>query len=147
MRDDTEEPPHPSTPAATLGVVRIVAVVVTMVVGVAAVGLLLRSAPTTTTDQDRPDRVHLAASRGRLKVAVVGDSIAANLASGLRTWADTRQDVELLDVAVPGCPLARDIERQLPGQPTRRFLDRCGWWADETSEHWADRYRTELAAT
>ena len=76
------------------------------------------------------------AGPNQLRVAVVGDSLADNLASGLDEWAGTRTDVVVYDLALPGCPLSRGGERRFTGDrpfPVKRV---CGWWADASSERW-----------
>ena len=71
----------------------------------------------------------------RLRVAVVGDSLAHNLATGLIRWAESRTDVVVYDLSVSFCPLSRGGERRWEGNESFEVNARCGWWADR----WSDR--------
>ena len=83
-----------------------------------------------------------AAGGGQLRVAVVGDSLAHNLATGLTAWAEERTDVVVYDLSVSFCPLSRGGERRWEdgGEPFRVAAG-CSWWDDPSSER-----STNLAA-
>jgi peptidoglycan/LPS O-acetylase OafA/YrhL len=72
---------------------------------------------------------------GRLRVAVVGDSLAHNVAGGLTTWAQSRDDVVVYDLSVSFCPLSRGGERRWEAGESFAVNGKCGWWADQ----WSDR--------
>jgi peptidoglycan/LPS O-acetylase OafA/YrhL len=71
---------------------------------------------------------------GRLRVAVVGDSLAHNIAGGLTTWADGRDDVVVYDLSVSFCPLSRGGERRWEEGESFAVNAKCGWWADRSSD-------------
>lgn len=71
---------------------------------------------------------------GALRVVVVGDSIGNNLGQGLMSWAESRSDVAVYNLAVPACPISRGGERRLsPGRPFP-VDEVCGWWDDPGHE-------------
>ena len=76
-----------------------------------------------------------AAGGGQLRVAVVGDSLAHNLATGLKAWAEERTDVVVYDLSVSFCPLSRGGDRRWEdgGEPFRVAAG-CSWWDDPSSE-------------
>jgi len=74
---------------------------------------------------------------GRLRVAVVGDSLAHNLATGLSAWADSRGDVVVYDLSVSFCPLSRGGERRWQEGSSFPVHAGCSWWADS----WTERAR------
>jgi hypothetical protein len=71
---------------------------------------------------------------GALKVAVVGDSIAANLGQGLRILAKSRGDLAAYNLAVPGCPMTIGRQRRLGPDAPFDVDPACEWWADPTSD-------------
>ena len=71
---------------------------------------------------------------GALRVAVVGDSIAENLAAGLAVWAAERGDVVVYDASVRGCPVSRGGERRFGSGDPFRVSPICSWWDGDGSE-------------
>ncbi|HET9691241.1 MAG TPA: acyltransferase family protein [Acidimicrobiales bacterium] len=69
-----------------------------------------------------------------LRVAVVGDSMANDLAYGLEQWSASRSDVVVYDLTTPGCPLSRGGVRRLPDGEAWTIDTRCAWWADPSSD-------------
>jgi hypothetical protein len=69
-----------------------------------------------------------------LKVAVVGDSMAGSLASGLNPWANRRGDVVVDDLSTAGCPLSRGGDRRLPDGSDFEVRPECAWWNDPSSD-------------
>ncbi|HUR77951.1 MAG TPA: acyltransferase family protein [Acidimicrobiales bacterium] len=80
--------------------------------------------------------------RRPLRVAIVGDSMAANLAKGLKGWADQRGDVITYSLATLGCPLSRGGTRRSPVGDDWPVHEDCGWWADQASDR--ARYLTSF---
>jgi hypothetical protein len=74
----------------------------------------------------------------QLRVAVIGDSLAHNLASGLIAWANERTDVVIYDLSVSFCPISRGGERRWEGEESFAVNERCGWWSDQWSERAAN---------
>ena len=85
-----------------------------------------------------PDRTPVppvpAAGPQQLRVAVIGDSLADNLAGGLIAWAQERSDVVVYDLALPGCPLSLGGERRFSTERPFPVKRSCGWWSDWSSE-------------
>ncbi len=71
---------------------------------------------------------------GRLRVAIIGDSMAGGLAHGLKEWAADRDDVITYSLATPGCPLSRGGTRRTPLGDDWPIDEQCGWWADRYSD-------------
>ena len=93
--------------------------------------------PAFTADPDKyPVPPVPAAGPNQLRVLVVGDSLAANLAEGLLRWSHTRSDVVVYDLAVPGCPLSRGGERRFTDGRLFPVKKSCGWWADHGAQRW-----------
>ncbi|GAC1537652.1 MAG: hypothetical protein NVS3B12_21880 [Acidimicrobiales bacterium] len=71
----------------------------------------------------------------KLKVAVVGDSMADGLARGLNTWASGQDGVVIYNLATDGCPLSLGggSRRQANGQEGD-IHPICGWWGDSSSD-------------
>ena len=86
--------------------------------------------------EDAPVRRAPDAPPGSLRVAVVGDSIADNLARGLEIWAAERGGVVVYNASVPGCPFSRGGERRFGDEDPIEVSPVCGWW-DGT---WHDRF-------
>jgi hypothetical protein len=82
-----------------------------------------------------------AAQEGVLRVAVIGDSLAHNLATGLVAWAEERGDVVVYDLSVSFCPLSRGGERRWYGDESFAVHTNCGWWDDQ----WSDRSQAYAA--
>jgi peptidoglycan/LPS O-acetylase OafA/YrhL len=76
-----------------------------------------------------------------LRVAVIGDSMADNLANGLKRWAADRGDVIVYNLATLGCPLSRGGTRRSPTGDDWPVKEQCGWWSDSSSQ------RAEYLAT
>jgi peptidoglycan/LPS O-acetylase OafA/YrhL len=70
----------------------------------------------------------------RLRIAVVGDSMALGLAAGLTAWAQQRQDVVVYDLSTSGCPLSVGGDRRLADGQVRAWTPVCGWWDDPQSD-------------
>jgi hypothetical protein len=70
----------------------------------------------------------------RLRVAVIGDSLAHNIATGLIAWAETRTDVVVYDLSVSFCPLSRGGERRWEDNESFDVHPGCSWWNDPYSE-------------
>lgn len=79
------------------------------------------AAPTTTTTVAPKDD-------DALRVVVVGDSLAKDLASGLEQWAVGSSDVVVYDLSIPGCPLSRGGSRKYPNGPEFPVEEHCSWW-------------------
>jgi hypothetical protein len=75
---------------------------------------------------------------GQLRVAVVGDSLAHNVAVGLQDWAATRHDVVVYDVSISFCPLSRGGERRWAPNYDFGLNPACSWWADSSSPRAVD---------
>jgi len=60
---------------------------------------------------------------GAPRVAVVGDSLARNIAEGLGSWADRTGAIDLEDLSLPGCGFARGAWPD-PGDRRRTVCDR-----------------------
>ena len=71
-----------------------------------------------------------------LRIAVLGDSMAANLGNGMEHWASGRDDVVVYSVGIPACPFSRGGVRRWPNTPAKSVAEVCGWWADPESS-WA----------
>jgi peptidoglycan/LPS O-acetylase OafA/YrhL len=69
-----------------------------------------------------------------LRVAIIGDSMASNLASGLKEWATDRGGVITYNLATLGCPLSRGGTRRSPTGDDWPVNQQCGWWADPSSQ-------------
>jgi hypothetical protein len=69
-----------------------------------------------------------------LRVALIGDSMASNLASGLKDWASERGGVITYNLATLGCPLSRGGTRRSPTGDDWHVTEECGWWADPSSQ-------------
>jgi peptidoglycan/LPS O-acetylase OafA/YrhL len=76
------------------------------------------------------------ATANRLRVAIVGDSMAAALATGMKAWAANRTDVVVYDLSTPGCPLSRGGVRRFPNDEDWSVPDVCGWWGDTSSSRY-----------
>jgi peptidoglycan/LPS O-acetylase OafA/YrhL/lysophospholipase L1-like esterase len=72
---------------------------------------------------------------GPLRVAVVGDSQAENLATGLAAWGQTH-DVEAYDLSVGGCTLGRGGKRRLATGLVYDIPGECAWWDWDGSPRW-----------
>ena len=69
-----------------------------------------------------------------LRVAIIGDSMASNLGTGLKAWAAGRGDVVTYSLATLGCPLSRGGTRRSPTGDNWEVKEQCGWWADPSSD-------------
>lgn len=69
-----------------------------------------------------------------LRVAILGDSLANNLAGGMNAWADKRSDVVIYNVAMPGCPIAPGGTWRFPDGYTKDVKPHCAWWQDPGSD-------------
>jgi peptidoglycan/LPS O-acetylase OafA/YrhL len=69
-----------------------------------------------------------------LRVAIIGDSMASNLASGLKAWASERGGIVTYNLATLGCPLSRGGTRRSPTGDDWPVKAQCGWWADPSSQ-------------
>ncbi|MEY2472942.1 MAG: hypothetical protein QOK28_2271 [Actinomycetota bacterium] len=69
-----------------------------------------------------------------LRVAIIGDSMASNLASGLKQWASERGGVITYSLATLGCPLSRGGTRRSPTGDDWPVKEQCGWWSDPSSD-------------
>ena len=74
------------------------------------------------------------ADGSELRVAVVGDSLAHNAATGLTAWAAERTDVIVYDLSVSFCPLSRGGERRWEEGESFDVHSSCSWWDDPSSE-------------
>ncbi len=85
---------------------------------------------TTTTTSTVP--------AGPVRVMVVGDSVARNLATGLRQWQETGADIVTYDASINGCPISRGGARHVQyGEWV--VHPACGWWAtDELDKRLAE---------
>lgn len=73
------------------------------------------------------------APRGALRVLVMGDSMAANLADALEMAAAGRTDIVVYDLAIGGCTVSRGGSRRMNGT-VYEWRPECGWWAEPGSE-------------
>ncbi|MEA3019688.1 MAG: hypothetical protein QOI47_1212 [Actinomycetota bacterium] len=73
-------------------------------------------------------------SGNQLRVAVVGDSLAHNLATGLTKWAQGRTDVVVYDLSISFCPLSRGGERRWEEDESFPVNPSCSWWNDPSSK-------------
>lgn len=78
------------------------------------------TAPATTTTTTAPP--------APLRVMVAGDSIAKNLAQGLRQWQAAGADIQLDDASINGCPISRGGIRYIEGEQEFPVPENCGWW-------------------
>jgi peptidoglycan/LPS O-acetylase OafA/YrhL len=69
-----------------------------------------------------------------LRIAVVGDSMANNLGNALVSWQKSRNDVEVYNLAIPGCPISRGGTEEFPDGYQWDVKAACGWWADPQSD-------------
>ena len=69
-----------------------------------------------------------------LRIAVVGDSMANNLGNALVSWEKSRSDVEVYNLAIPGCPISRGGTEEFPDGYQWQVKAECGWWADPQSD-------------
>jgi hypothetical protein len=115
-------------------------------------GLQAQAAPTASTTPPppvTPEEAELLTgddwSRGKvedqpstagdeLRVAVIGDSLAHNIAGGLETWAQEQGGVVVYDLSISFCPLSRGGERRWEGEESFDVNEACGWWDDPSSE-------------
>lgn len=74
------------------------------------------------------------ASGEELRVAVIGDSVAHNLATGLEAWAAERGDVVVYDLSISFCPLSRGGERRWREGSSFTVHRGCLWWDNRGSE-------------
>jgi peptidoglycan/LPS O-acetylase OafA/YrhL len=72
----------------------------------------------------------------RLKVAVVGDSMALDLGQGLATWAEERGDVAVYNMAIGGCPLSRGGTRRVVEDGDFPVHADCSFWSDHDQPLW-----------
>lgn len=72
--------------------------------------------------------------RDPLRVAILGDSLANNLAGGMTAWADRRSDVVIYNVAMSGCPIAPGGTWRWPDGYSKDVQPYCAWWQDPGSE-------------
>lgn len=79
--------------------------------------------PSPTANSPRP-----------LRVAVIGDSLAANLGKGLARWGDERAKALVYNIAIPGCPLSRGGMRRWPARGPQAVPEACGWWSDAVNQ-------------
>lgn len=84
----------------------------------------------TPTPADSPP----APIEGALRVAITGDSLAKNLATGLASWAESRSDVVTYDLTAVGCPISRGGKRRFPDRTDWPIGDECGWWSNPSSD-------------
>lgn len=90
--------------------------------------------PPPTTPTTAPDGAP--APPPRLKVAVVGDSMALDLGKGLATWAKERGDVAVYNMGMGGCPLSRGGTRRIEEDDDFPVRTICSFWADEKQQLW-----------
>jgi peptidoglycan/LPS O-acetylase OafA/YrhL len=64
-----------------------------------------------------------------VRVAVVGDSVGNDLGIGLANWAAARDDVQVVNFAIPGCPLTRGGERRTSRNESFPVEPFCSWWS------------------
>ena len=69
-----------------------------------------------------------------LRVAVVGDSLGHNVATGLEGWAAEGSDVVVYNLAISACPMSRGGERRFSEYEWFRVDPKCAWWDDPYSE-------------
>ena len=93
--------------------------------GAPARGEAAAPSTTTTTVAKNPDA---------LRVAVVGDSLAQNLGSGLTRWSAGQADMIVYDLSVSSCPISRGGTRRFPDGTDFPIADHCRWWADPDDE-------------
>ena len=74
----------------------------------------------------------------QLRVAVVGDSLAHNVAKGLAAWAQSRSDVVVYDLSISFCPLSRGGERRWEPNESFQVNPGCAWWNDPSSPRSVD---------
>jgi peptidoglycan/LPS O-acetylase OafA/YrhL len=77
---------------------------------------------------------------GPLRVVLVGDSQAENLATGLAAWG-TDHDVEVYDLSVGGCTLGRGGQRRLRTGLVHDIPGECAWWDWDGSPRWKALYQ------
>jgi peptidoglycan/LPS O-acetylase OafA/YrhL len=70
----------------------------------------------------------------RLRVAIVGDSMAQTLSLGLADWAHAQGSVVTYDLSIQGCPLSRGGTRRLADGSEAQVGPDCGWWDDPSSD-------------
>ena len=74
---------------------------------------------------------------GRLRVAIVGDSIAGDLGTGLARYAeDAAADMQVVSFALGGCPVTRGEMRRVTEDRLFPVEEGCSWWADRQSDRW-----------
>ena len=89
----------------------------------------------TTGPPPPPPAAAAKTQQTKLKVAVVGDSMADGLAHGLTTWASGQDGVVIYNLATKGCPLSLGggSRRQANGQEGDVHTI-CSWWGDPSSD-------------
>jgi peptidoglycan/LPS O-acetylase OafA/YrhL len=63
-----------------------------------------------------------------LRVMVIGDSIARNLAFGLRSWSQGGAVAVIDDASVPGCPAEGGGLRYMAQEDPWPVPEECSWW-------------------
>lgn len=77
-----------------------------------------------------------------VRVAIVGDSLANNLARGLAAWAEGRDDIVVYNLTSPGCPFARGGTRRLDSNADFYIPPECDWWNDP--REWRYQYLADF---
>ena len=70
-----------------------------------------------------------------LRIAVIGDSVGENLATGLRLWGEP-QGIRVLDLTVRACPVSRGGQRRLAPGHMWPIPEDCDWWDDYETRNW-----------
>lgn len=73
-----------------------------------------------------------------LRIAVVGDSMGADLGDGLVAWAKKRTDVVVYNLAIPSCPIGPGGTRRFPDGYTAAVSPACAWWQDPNDQRSVD---------
>jgi peptidoglycan/LPS O-acetylase OafA/YrhL len=71
-----------------------------------------------------------------LRVAVLGDSISQNMATGLILLGRERRDLQTVSFALSGCPISRGGERRISEGREFPISPECSWWDDPSSDRW-----------
>ena len=74
----------------------------------------------------------------RLRIAIVGDSLAQNLGVGMLGWAKGSDSVVVKNFSMSGCPLALGGMRRWPDGYELPVRDECSWFVESGSSRWKD---------
>jgi peptidoglycan/LPS O-acetylase OafA/YrhL len=96
-----------------------------------------RAAPTIptgpATPPPPPPTTVPASTADPVRIAVVGDSLAQNLAGGMLAWAEGRDDAVVYDLTMLGCPISRGGTRRIASDGDFPVREGCRWWSDPST--------------